>query len=371
MADPRPVERDLKNLVVLLKPSLKRTSTGSVSFEKLDYHGITLLAAESSGMINQDNATANLLKQRRALAIANETLLKKALSDTFTQLCKLGLDRFIVFKGTALAYSIYPKPWLRPRSDCDILIDRRDLIRFKQAFEDLGFYCHFGISGHYVSYQQTFSRSLAGQSHLNIDLHWRISNRQCLANTYELDELLNQSRVLASICDSVRTPSTIDNILIACLHRLGHHPDEERLTWLYDIHLLCATLNPKDWAKLVSRAQNKNICSITLDALQLCVKVFETSIPESTLNTLSGPDNLTEQSAFLLQRDHPQWQYFKHDIKSINGLKGKLGFIKETLFPSRDYLRHQMGTTSMLKAHLKRLKNGVKRFSRSPSSQDK
>ena len=108
MADPRPVERDLKNLVVLLDPSLKSDSTEAVSFEKLDYHGITLLAAESSGRVNQDDDAANLLKQRRALAIANETLLKKALTDTFTQLSKLGLDRFIVFKGTALAYSIYP-----------------------------------------------------------------------------------------------------------------------------------------------------------------------------------------------------------------------------------------------------------------------
>ena len=166
----------------------------------------------------------------------------------------------------------------------------------------------------------------------------------------------------------MRVPSATDNILIACLHRLGHHPDEERLTWLYDIHLLCATLNPNDWDTLVNRAQNKNICCITLDALQICASVFDTSIPESTLNALDEADNLTEQSAFLLQRDRPQWQYFKHDIKSINGLQAKLGFIKETLFPSRDYLRHQMGTTSVLKAHLKRLKNGVRRFSRRPSS---
>src|SRR5262249_2801724 len=33
----------------------------------------------------------------------------------------------VVFKGAALAYSLYPEPWLRPREDTDVLIRFADL----------------------------------------------------------------------------------------------------------------------------------------------------------------------------------------------------------------------------------------------------
>src|SRR6266550_3749249 len=47
--------------------------------------------------------------------------------------------RAVLTKGTALAYSIYPAPELRPRNDVDLLIDEHDLEAVRAAFALLGF----------------------------------------------------------------------------------------------------------------------------------------------------------------------------------------------------------------------------------------
>ncbi len=334
--------------------------------DTLDYHGITLLVKNCIRDNDVPSPLSITLKQRRALAISNEALLKQALAQTFDACAKAGLKRFVVFKGTALAYSVYPKAWLRPRSDCDLLINSKDLNAFKQMFEKLGFSQQFGISGNYVSYQQTFNRPLVGDSTLNIDLHWRISNRQCLANTYEVEDILLTSQSLTEIHSSANIPSAIDSLLIACLHRLGHHASEERIAWLYDIHLLAQSLNTSEWHTLTERAQSKQLCSITIDALRLCTQVFATRVPNKVIETLQQTisNAALEPSQFLLQRDLPQWRYFLHDVKSIHSLRAKFAFVRETMLPSHDYLRQKTGTQWLVIAYFKRFKQGIRRLSR-------
>ena len=332
----------------------------------LDYHGITLLVAKQNKELQQFEPLAQLFKQRRALMISNEALIRNALRDTFDDFVASGLTRFIVFKGTALAYSLYPQPWLRPRTDCDLLIDVDDLEKFTQVFSRLGFKSLFGISGDYVSYQRTFSLSLAGNSNLNIDLHWRINNRQCLANSFSVDELLLNSHNISALSPHANIPSAIDSLLIAGLHRLGHHANEERIAWLYDIHLLAETLSPKHWAILLEKSKNKQLCNVMLDALLCCQDALLTPIPDQNIESLRTLSKSNEASKFLLERERPEWQYFIHDLKCLDW-RAKLSFIKETLFPPADYVRQQMNTQSALVGYLKRFARGIVRVSRDSS----
>jgi len=177
---------------------------------QLDYHGITLLAGRAGKL---EPELARLIDQRKTMMVANELLKQRALTELFSTLSTSGLDRIILFKGTALAYSVYPEPWLRPRSDVDCLIDHPQLDQFEDVLTTLGYQKQFAIEGKYLSYQTTFSKALSGQSTIHLDLHWRGKHwrtHSMLANfcrTHRLSPHLIRRlkyRVRLTACSSLR-----------------------------------------------------------------------------------------------------------------------------------------------------------------------
>ncbi len=326
--------------------------------DKLDYHGITLLALENATL---DSEVINLIGPRKAMMVANEALKKNALIELFDAFDKENLNRQVIFKGSALAYSLYPKPWLRPRTDSDCLINENDFSAYEKIFEHLGYQKLFAVEGKLISYQSTFSKNLAGNSMVNIDLHWRINNRQILAKTYTVDELILDGKNLSLDDSQITIPSNVDSLLISCIHRLGHHHTEERLTWLNDINLLANTLSANEWQSLLEKASSKQISAITLDALALCVELFNTSFPHEIKDKLLELSQQKELSQIFLKRNLPEWKYFYYEIKALKNWNTRLLLINENIFPSPSYVRQQMQTKSTILAYIKRFWRGLKR----------
>jgi len=336
---------------------------GNKLIQKLDYHGITLLASEQKTL--PDNLIS-YSRQLKAMMIANEALKQNELATLFEAFDTAGLDS-LLFKGTALAYSAYPQPWLRPRSDNDILITPNDLAKFDAVFKQLGYQKLFAIQGKYVSYQATYGKALLGDSVINIDLHWHINNRQMFSKTFSIKELIENGQRLSSFGKTIlkkpiNIPSVIDSLLIACVHRAGHHNKEERLAWLYDIHLLANSLSSQQWQQLSDRAIVKRIASITLDALTVAHEYLNTELDEASLAKLITGTSTHEPSAIFLNRSLSERHYFWSDIKSMPTLAAKLGFIRESIFPSPAYVRQQMNTRWASVAYLKRFFRGLKRI---------
>lgn len=326
---------------------------------RLDYHGITLLALKAERLPSD---VAKALSQRKAMMVANDALKQRALIELFNAFANQGLTRSVLFKGSALAYSLYPQPWLRPRTDSDILIEQSDLAQFEQIFNKLGYQKLFAIEGKHISYQSTFSKHLAGKSAINIDLHWRINNRQILAQCFSVDQLLESNSQLNSLSKNINIPSTVDSLLIASLHRLGHHLNDERLTWLYDIHLIASDLSNDDWQAVIKKSEQKQLAAITLDALTLCHTLFATELDKNALVQLQTLSLNKEPSQLFLQRDLPEWRYFWHDLSAMESLTEKLRLIMENVIPSPAYVRQQMNTKSALAGYIKRLFRGLKRI---------
>ncbi len=352
------------------------------SLETLDYHGIAALVYEN---LNQLKSSAesfdktslseaslsetpvnkeleNSLKLRQPLMVANEALRLNELTELFDGFAHAGLQEWLVFKGTALAYSSYPKPWLRPRTDTDILISEAQLDSFSSVFEALGYQREFAITGDLIAYQCTFGKRLVGDASINIDVHWRINNRQCLANAFTLPELLQGAQRIAALGQQVFAPSKVDSLLIACLHRLGHHHTEERLAWLYDIHLLSAQLEDSDWLMLENNAKAKKLATLCADGLNKTQKYFDSKIPSSALESLSKVSISEEPSSIFLNPDLSNWQILMSDLKAIRPWSSKLRFVIQTAIPSPDYIRKKMHTRSATLGYLKRSINGLKRL---------
>lgn len=362
----RPDIEELKELANLVKADKRENMVGDVAnldpaelLSKLDYHGITLLADYFKKLPVQLNSG---IAQRKAMMAATDALKHRALEELFTAFKHAELGPAVLFKGSALAHTVYPKPWLRPRSDSDIIVEPNQRKLFHEVFTQLGYQRQFAIEGDYVSYQSTYSKALAGQSAMNIDLHWRINNRQILARAFTATELFENGASLGHVISNAHIPSPEDSIIIASLHRLGHHQNEERLTWLYDIHLLVESLTPHHWQKMLSKTASKQLSAITLDALKNCHLLFNTDIPSEHLDALSAQSQSPEPSQIFLQRDLSEWRYFLNDLNAMPNFSEKLGFIRETILPNSSYIREQMGTRSATYGHLKRLVQGVRRF---------
>lgn len=355
-----PKPHELNNLASLIRGIGNNAShdidDASVTLERLDYHGISALI---NGAHLSNSALKAELSQRKPLLAANEALKHKELLSLFNAFQAAGLKKHVIFKGTALAYSCYEKPWHRPRSDTDIFISRKELDLFTLVFEDQGYQKLFATSGEYVSYQATFGKHLTANTALNLDVHWRISNRQCLTHTFTVDDLLLDGVTLETFDHAAIIPSAVNSLLICCLHRLGHHNNEERLAWLYDIHLLASRLNTDDWATFIASAKDRKLAKICADGLACSVTYLQTAIPDQVIKDLNDLSVKNQPSKALLERGLPAWKLLLIDLKAIPTLSNKFKFLFEMAFPPPDYARTKMNTNSLFKAYLIRAWRGI------------
>ncbi len=359
----RPSDFELTELAQLVSGNDTQLDQGLLtlmSAEILDYHGIGILALEHSSLPASD-LTQSLLV-RRANMVAGEAFKREALLELFSAFYEAGLNRQILFKGTALAYSIYQEPWLRPRTDSDCLIDYSQLAEYESVFRQQGFEKLLSIQGKFISYQQTFVKPLSNQLYLNIDLHWKINNRQVLASTITLDDLCARAQSLDRLDHRIMIPHPVDSLLISSLHRLGHHHREERLIWLYDIHILIESFTQDDWQILLESAKQRKLTAITLDALALCRRLFESTVPGDVIKEMGELSLAYEPSQIFLHRDLPEWRFFLNDVKHLPSWASRLQLLRETFFPDAKYLKARMQTDSTLIAFVKRAARGLRRL---------
>ena len=362
-----PEQQNLRYLASLLCPSDKtynevkkpESIDDNNIIECMDHHGVTMLLLES-GCLNDE--VMSKLASRKAMVIANSDLNTRGLNKLFKTFNNAELRKCILFKGAALAHAYYPQPWLRPSTDSDCLIDPQDREKFNELLTtQLKFKKLFAIEGELVSYQSTYVRKLTKNTNLVLDLHWRVNNRQSLAKIYNIDEISERGTTTANLNHAVMIPSAVDSILLSCIHRSGHHADDERLIWLYDIHLLANKLNEDDWEELCLLCEDKQLAAITLDAFTVCQDLLHTELPDNVKETITELAKRDEPSKLLLQRNVSQWKLFKQDLKSLDNIQLKAQLLKENLLPSSDYIRQSMKTDNIVKGHSKRLLKGVQK----------
>jgi len=338
----------------------RRQIERAIELDELNHHGITMMALEHGWLSGDIKRQAEQLKRQ---VIAHELLLKYNLSEITDCLNKSIDGHWLFLKGTGLAYSLYKEPWLRPRSDVDILVDKAHVDIASQTLESAGFIRLLSIDGTQVSHQASFRKQLSDHKSILIDLHWQLNNRPSLAFLYTFEELKRQAISLPKINQKAHTPNKIDSLLIACMHRIGHHKHDERLTWLHDIHLIAEALNIDEWQTLITTCKNKKLSTICFNALVTCTDLFSTNIPthvSTEFSTLLEEKNHRETSALLLQ-DLPAWRYALIDLSTLS-MPQKINYVRENLFPSPVYMKRQFPKLPLLVSYPYRLFRGIKRI---------
>jgi hypothetical protein len=326
-----------------------------------DEEGVTALLAVA---LEEDDAAA---EHRRSLDPALRKLGLRELAQQAQARLALGLlaDAGIpalVLKGSALAYWLYPDPLQRPGSDLDLLVATNgDAQHASNALAGAGYALVAGVGVDEVAgYETALRRDSPSGSHV-IDLHWRLLNNAVLSHGLDFDELWAHSIPIPQLHPSARGLGRVHALVHALLHRVTNMPSgrQDRLVWLYDIHLLAGGCDGDDWAFFLQVCRDKRIATPCLDGLEACAKAFATAIPagvDAELRSLSSGESwkLVGLDQGAMDRAH----------LAALPLQEKFGWLRRKLLPSPEFMRHRYevrGGFGLLRAYVARWWTGIRR----------
>ena len=290
------------------------------------------------------------------------------LTNTLAALSAGGIQP-VLFKGTALAYSLYPNPALRSRGDTDLIVPVDAKEQAHALLTSLEFERSLGVSGEYVSYQASYVRRLEDGGTHTLDLHWKINNSELLSRLFSYEELLRDAEPLPRLCPHALGASRVHALMLACMHRATHrqnpyyvagepHHDPDRLIWLYDIHILAEQLSGSEWKHLARLAAAKGLRAVCLEGIQHASERFHTELGVEALAALAQPGTI-EPAARYLQGGKLRQQWM--DFCALRTVSAQLGLVGELLFPPADYMRAKFEQPSgwLPWLYLRRALNGV------------
>ena len=242
----------------------------------------------------------------------------------------------LVFKGTALAHTVYAAPYLRPRTDVDLLIDRENLDRADRVLAACGWYRPpepepetFAAQRHYVKHGSRPMPRL-------VDLHWRIANPRVFGDALPFSALHRRAVSVPALGRAALAPSAVDALFLACIHRVAHHDDAIDLLWLWDIHLLTSRLGDDERATFVALAARTAMTAVSHRGIACAAQLFD-SPGSAALLALLHPDADEPSATFL--GGARRATVFASDFTSLPTWRARVRLAAEHLFPSRAYMR--------------------------------
>lgn len=323
-----------------------------------DAHGVTALVYDRLMADNAPGrwpaAMVDLFGARARAEATRELVLKRELIHLLQLFSHAGV-RPLLLKGAPLAYSLYRAPYLRTRSDTDILIgeSQKELAHeiLLAANYDAGVPCSRGVD----SYQRTYRGAQALGIVHHVDLHWRLSNRQIFCRVFSLDELYEAALPVAALGTAAWAPGPVHALMIACLHRVGHisspyfingvpYCEANRLIWLYDIHLLCSRFCGADWLQFRELVSEKALCAICLDGLRAAQGCFDTQIPDVVVQCLESA-GFREPSADYLRPGFWRRKLLV-ELRAMRSWPERFELMRDWVFPPAEHMLRKYGVRS-------------------------
>lgn len=288
------------------------------------------------------------LQRESAAQVISNSLIEADLRRVLTALAEAGIHPLLI-KGAPLSYTHYPFPHLRPRCDTDLLIQESCLQMLHPVMAALGYRAPNKVSGDFISHQVTYVKELRPGVQCYLDFHWKLTNTQLFADTCSFPDLAGRSIMIPALGSLARALGPAHALLLACLHRVAHHYDSNRLIWLYDIHLLASGMDRGEFEEFARLAAESQIRAICLRGLRLAQLWFGTSLPDDLVSLWLSSDNAG--------RGEPSEKFFKQDLRMVDlvildlkQLRGwsKVRLLGEHLFPPAGYMLKRYKSSNRL-----------------------
>jgi putative nucleotidyltransferase-like protein len=306
------------------------TPLSQAALDEARHHAMHLVVAER-GHVADDQ----LVREVRAAVI-----VEAARTEELRRIAgALGAARVrtLWFKGAALAYSIYPRPDVRPSADSDLLIQLSDRELVLGLFTRLGYEPEAKITGDLIMAQRCVTRRNGPLTHA-IDIHWKLVNPLRYADVLTFDDLWPISVNLPALSQAARMPSLADHLVISCLHRVAHHQNTSHLLWLYDIHLLVRSLDEQQRQSAIMRARACNLNAVCHLGLTMAHEAFG-GVDSSFLEAFNRQDAGDPIARAFLSPESNQMELVRQDWRELKGVGPRLRLVRQHLFPPAAYIR--------------------------------
>ena len=323
-------------------------ATTLVARARLHGVGALLHAATARAPERVPPGVRDALRELAVRAAALELGRRQELERLLERAADAGI-RPVLLKGTALAYGLYPEPALRERADTDLLVGAGERERLFDVLAAQGYQRRAGVDAELASSEASFSK---GGSPLVLDVHWRINNSPLLAGVLDFEELAAQAAPLAALGPHARAPCPAHAVLLAAIHRAGHHQSPfyaggvahrgDRLIWLYDLHLLAPSLGPDERAALVLLATRHRVAGLCLDALLHAREAFGTALPPGLVEALRRAASRPEPSMVFLRGGRRR--LLLEEVRAVQGWGERWRLLREHAFPPAAYMLDKYGT---------------------------
>jgi len=275
-----------------------------------------------------------------------EPLRAEDLRLVLRELASRGIE-VLLTKGTALAYDLYTKPEHRPRADVDLLISREDVPRAIETFRAMGFDVPETSGDEHAVRQVALSRTDAFGLQHHYDLHWAVTNTPLFATALGFEESRPRAIPIAALGSDARGLDDADALLLACIHRVAHHHDTERLIWLVDIALLSRRMQAEDRRRFWTQASAAGVIGVCVRSLALAEEWMPGAgfRPEEWLSAEElGRD---EPSRAYLDRDLTYGRTMAADFRALSW-RQRVQRAWQLAFPPAAFIQQSFGTTNRL-----------------------
>jgi hypothetical protein len=283
------------------------------------------------------------LRNEAIRAAAQESLRAADLAEMLGALAARGIEA-LVMKGTALAYDLYPAPELRPRGDTDLLVGRDDLEHVRSVMRELGF-DELPTSGDEHGLRQAVFSRERGEVY---DVHWSATNVPVFDAALPFDDLNVRAIALPALGPRAHGLGPVDALLLACIHRIAHHHDSDRLIWLADIALLRERMSPDEHQTFWFRASDARVVAVCSRSIEAADAWFAGERHDLAQDWLSREE---------LARDEPSRVFLDRDIThagvmaaTMRALPWRARFerIWQLAFPPAEFIRQSFRTRNPL-----------------------
>lgn len=282
---------------------------------------------------------ATQLPQLRADAIraaATEERRRQDLAAVHEALAAHGVDA-VVMKGSALAYDVYAAPDLRPRGDTDLLIAPSNIEAMREAMRSAGCGERPSSGDEHGVRQAIFVRP----SGFVYDVHWAVTNTPLFDALLRFDDVRARAFVLPALAMPVL--SHADALLLACIHRVAHHHDSDRLIWLADIALLRDRMSRAEHGQFWRMAAEGRVVGICMRSIALANDWFSRAPAHMAEEWLESHELArAESSRVFLERDITHGRVLVTNLRALSW-RERMQRLWQLAFPPAEFMRHSFG----------------------------
>lgn len=306
------------------------------------HHGVQALVFDHARGTPQWDGWPDEVKTRLAAAlrasVAFDLLRAHEVAEFLAELRRRGIA-FVLTKGAALARTHYTNSALRTRCDTDLFIDLHDIERVRMALLESGYEA---VPPIYKSHQFMGVSRRHTKAPVIFDIHWRILNAPQFARVVDFTEALDRSVPVPGL-DGCRTLGAVDSLLLACMHRKGSvQHDEDRLIWLYDIHLLLGAMTPGQLEEFAGTAVHKKVQAACLDGLRRAQACFHSLVADAVIGMLTAAERAANRCGRFAGSN---LSLLIDDLRRLPGRQARCGLVAELFFPPADSLVRKYSTS--------------------------